>query len=316
MVEPAPLWSVLMVPVVLGALAWAAACLDAALGGRYAARAGHGPAALRAAASAPLRDTARLLVQQRRVTLAADTLLWRLGGATLLIAALLAAAVVPLGRYVVADLSIGVVWFNAMDIVAWSALWLVGWGANSAFALVGGYRFVAQALAYELPYMFALTTPALAAGSLRVGDIVAAQSGLWYAVWMPVAFAVYLVAAVGMSLRGPLDQPAHRDIAGGVAAELSGVDRLVFLSGRYLLLTVAAAFAVPLFLGGGQGPLLPGWAWSLVKTLAVLAVLVWARWRLPTLRTDRFMELGWIVLLPLTLLQALVVALVVLAGAT
>lgn len=249
MVEAAPLWSVLVLPVVLAALALAAACLDAALAEGASSRGatvGAGTAT-RAALRAPLLEVARLLVQQRRVTVAADAVVWRLGGATLLLAAVLAAAVVPLGGYVVADLSVGVVWFNAMDVLAWGALWLVGWGANSAFALVGGYRFVAQVLAYELPFMFALTAPALGAGSLRVSEIVAAQSGLWFAAWMPAALAVYLLAAVAMTFWGPLDAPAGRDIAGGVAAELSGVDRLVFLAGRYLLLTTAAAFAVPLF---------------------------------------------------------------------
>ena len=70
--------------------------------------------------------------------------------------------------------------------------------------------------------------------------------------------------------------------------------------------------AVPLFLGGGAGPLLPAWVWSAVKTLAVLAVLVWARRRLPTIRADRYAELAWVVLIPLTIVQALVVSLVVL----
>jgi NADH-quinone oxidoreductase subunit H len=307
MVEVAPLWSALVMAAVLGALALGAASLDAVL----AARAAGGPAG--AAVAAPLREVARLLVQRRRTTLAPDAALWRLGGAGVLAAALLASLVTPLGRYAVADLPVGVVWFNAMEVLVWGALWLAGWGANSAWGLVGGYRFLAQGLAYELPHMFALITAALAAGSLRVGDIVAAQSGLWFAVWMPAAFAVYLLSALAMAFWGPFDQPVQRDLAGGVAAELAGVDRLVLAAGRCLLLAAAAAFAVPLFLGGGAGPLLPEWLWSLVKTAAVMALLVWAGRRLPTVRMDRFEELAWLVLLPLTLVQALVVAVVVLA---
>jgi NADH-quinone oxidoreductase subunit H len=92
------------------------------------------------------------------------------------------------------------------------------------------------------------------------------------------------------------------------------VDRLALQAGRWLLLTAGAAMAVPLFLGGGSGPLLPAWAWSLVKTLAVLAVLVYARRRLPTVRADRYVELAWVVLIPATVAQALVPALVVLNG--
>jgi NADH-quinone oxidoreductase subunit H len=227
----------------------------------------------------------------------------------------LAAAVLPLGERPVADLSIGVVWFNAMEVLAWATVWMVGWGSNSALGLVGGYRFVAQGLAYELPHMFAIITAALGAESLRLTAIVDAQQGLWFVVIMPVAFVVYLMSAAAMAFWGPFDAPVARDVAGGAAAELSGVDRLVFTGGRWLLLVVAAAMAVPLFLGGGAGPVLPSWAWVAVKTAGVLALLLWLRHRFPTVRMDRYVEFAWVVLIPLTIAQALAVALVVLGGA-
>jgi NADH-quinone oxidoreductase subunit H len=305
-VEPTAWWGALLLPALLAMFAWAAAAFDTGLAARAAGHAG-----LRAAVVAPVRSVAGLLVQQRRRTLAADTLLWRGAGVVLLVAAVLASLVTPLGRWAVGDLPVGVVWFNAMEIVAWAAVWLAGWGANSAFGLVGGYRFVAQGLAYELPHMFVLTTAALGAGSLRVGDIVAAQQGLWFVVWMPVAFVVYLVSVLAMAFFRPFDQAVGRDIAGGALAELSGVDRLVFVAGRWVLLVSGAAMAVPLFLGGGAGPLLPDWSWSLVKTAVVLGVLVWAGHRLPTIRMERFTEISWMVLVPATLLQALFVSIVV-----
>lgn len=297
-------WLIVLGPALLGVLALGAASGSAVLD----ARAAGAPVRV----SQPLREFGALLIQQRRVTPAADTVLWRAGGAGVGVAAVLAVLVVPLGHRPISDLSIGVVWFNGAEVLAWAALWMAGWGANSVFGLVGGYRFVAQGLAYELPHMFALITAALGAQSLRVGDIVAAQSHVWFVVWMPVAFVVYLISALAMSFSGPFDQPVGIDLAGGVAAELSGVDRLVFAGGRYLLLTAAAAMAVPLFLGGDGGPLLPGWLWVLVKTVVVLGGLVWLRTRAPTVRMDRFTEVAWVVLIPLTLLQALVVAVVVL----
>lgn len=305
MVETVGWWGALVLLALLGVFAWGAAVLDAAIDARVAGRSG------RRAVTDPLRAAAGLLVQQRRRTLAADTLLWRGAGVVLLLAAVMAAAVIPLGRWAVSDLDVGVVWFNAMEIVAWAAVWLAGWGPNSAFSLVGGYRFVAQGLAYELPHMFALTTVAIGAGSLRVADIVAAQQDLWFVVWMPAAFAVYLLSVLAMSFSRPFDHAVGADIAGGAAGELSGVDRLVFLAGRKVLLVSGAAMAVPLFLGGGAGPVLPDWLWSLVKTAAVLAGLVWAGRRSPTIRMERFMEVAWLVLIPLTLLQALFVSIVV-----
>ncbi|WNF30087.1 NADH-quinone oxidoreductase subunit H [Streptomyces sp. C11-1] len=293
MVESAPLWAALVLPLALALAAWVTATVDAG-------------------STSAGREVLRLLVKQRRITRAADVPLVRLGTALLPVAAVLAAVVLPFGFRSLSDLPDGIVWFNAMEALAWAAVWLTGWGPNSTLSLVGGYRFLAQGLAYELPHMLAITTAALGAESLRVGSVVDAQAGLWFAVWMPAAFGIYLLSALAMAFWGPFDQPVGADAAGGAAAELSGVDRLLFLGGRWLLIVVAAAFAVPLFLGGGHGPLLPGWAWTVVKTVAVLAFLLWVRRRVPTVRMERYVELAWVVLTPLAVAQALVVAVVVL----
>ncbi|MGN9843654.1 complex I subunit 1 family protein [Nonomuraea sp. H19] len=290
--------AVLALPLALAALGLAAACLDATLGGGRA--------------SAPFGETIRLLVQQRRRTLLPDALLLRIGVISLIVAPVLAGIVIPLGDAPVADLAVGIVWFNAMEVCVWGSLWLAGWSANSVYPLVGAYRFVAQGLAYELPHMFALITVALGAGSLRMSDAVQSQQGLWFAVWMPLAFLIYLISALAMAFWGPMSQPIGSDLAGGVRAELSGPDRLIFQAGRYALLVVAAAAAVPLFLGGGAGPVLPSWLWVLIKTTAVLGLLVWVRHRVPAIRMDRFTQVSWLVLIPLSLLQLLIVGIVVL----
>jgi NADH-quinone oxidoreductase subunit H len=296
-----PGWAIAAVAI-LGALLTVAAMLDGAL----AARAEGGSGGV----TRPFGEAARLMRQRRRTTVEADSLLWRVGGAGLLVTAALMVTVVPLGEWTIFDLDVGVMWFNAMDVVVWALVWLTGWGANSAHSLVGGYRFLAHGLGYELPLMFALVAPAIAAESLNVGQVAAAQDGLWFAVWMPVAFLVYVLGVAAFSVWGPFATAIGTDIAGGARAELSGVDRLVFEAGRYALLAAGAAFAVPMFLGGGAGPVLPAWAWVLVKTLVLLAVLVWVRRRLPAFRPDKFMEVGWLVLLPAVLLQDLVVAVI------
>lgn len=269
---------------------------------------------VRSALAEPLEEAARLLVQRRRTTVAPDALLWRLSGGSLLVIAALMLAVVPLGDRPLVDLPVGVVWFNAMDVLLWAAFWLLGWGANSAYALVGGYRFLAQALAYELPLMFAITAPAVAAGSLDVAVVVAAQADLWNVVLMPVAFVVFLIGVLGFSALGPFSHPAGTDLGGGLLAELSGVDRLLVQTGRYALLVAGAAFSVALFLGGGAGPLLPAAVWTILKTAVVLALLLVARRWLPVLRADRLLELGWLVLLPLTVLQLLVPSILVIGA--
>ena len=296
---------VVLAAVLLLALAVAGASLDGALGARAAGRpwvSGVG---------VPWSETARLLRQRPRTTVAADRLLWRIGCAGLVVAALLQIAVVPLGSWTTSDLAVGIVWFNAMDVTVWALVWLAGWGPNSAHGLVGGYRFLGQALSHELPLMFALTAPAVAAGSLRLGDVVAAQRGLWFVVWLPVAFVVFCAAVLAFSVWGPFEAAVSRDIAGGAFAEASGMDRLLLLAGRWALLTAGAAFGAAAFLGGGNGPLLPGWAWQLVKTAALLAGFVLLRRQLPTIRPDRLATAAWLGALPLVLLQVLVVSVVV-----
>ncbi|MCA2201983.1 NADH-quinone oxidoreductase subunit H [Streptomyces griseoincarnatus] len=305
MVEAGAWWSLLAAPGLLVVLAALAVAGNAVLDARDAGR----PVGV-ASAVRPFLGVPRALVAQPRRLPAQDRLLWRTGVVTVPVAAVLSTLVVPFGGHAVADPSVGVVWFNAMEVLTWAGLWLAGWGPNAAFSLIGGYRFLAQGLAYELPLMFALISAATGAESLRVGDIAAAQDGLWDAVWMPVAFAAYLAGVLAFSFLGPFAYPAGRDLAGGVLGEVSGADRLLLQAGRWLWLASGAAMAVPLFLGGGAGPGLPSWAWSLVKTLLVLGLLVWVLRRLPVVRADRYVEFAWVVLIPLTIAQALVPALV------
>ncbi|WP_326701391.1 NADH-quinone oxidoreductase subunit H [Streptomyces sp. NBC_01754] len=305
MVEAGAWWTPLAAPALLFGLAALAVAGHAVLDAVCAGRPLTPVAVLR-----PFLAVPRALVERPRRLPASDRLLWRTGVVTVPVAAVLSTLVIPFGNHAVADLSVGVVWFNAMEVLTWAGLWLAGWGPNAAFSLVGGYRFLAQGLAYELPLMFALISAATGARSLRVSAVADAQYGLWYVVWMPVAFVVYLAGVLAFSFLGPFAYPAGRDIADGVLGEASGVDRLLLRAGRRLWLAAGAAMAVPLFLGGGAGPVLPAWAWSLVKTLLVMGLLLWVLRRLPVLRADRYVEWAWVVLLPAAVAQVLVPALV------
>lgn len=308
MLDPlSAIWSAVL-PAVVVVIALAAASANAVLVARDRG------APVRAAALEPVLGIPRLLRQQRRVTLGADVLLWRVGSAGLIVAAFLAVSVVPVGGLTALDIPVGVVWFNAIDVSLWALWWLLGWGGNSVYPLIGGYRFLAQALAYEIPLMFALIAPAIGAGSLRLLDVVDAQQPLWFALTMPVAFLIYCASVAAFSAWGPFSLVAGTDIAGGVLGEVSGVDRLLVLAGRWCLLVAGAAFAVPMFLGGGAGPLLPPAIWVLVKTLALIVVFLLINRALPAIRPQRLAEMGWVIVMPLALIQLLVTSIVTVAG--
>lgn len=299
-------WSALLVPLLLAGFGLATATADGVVGGVLAGR------PWRSELATAVREAGRGLATQRRTPLAADTRLWQLGTAGVAVVATVASVVVPLGSWSAADLPIGLVWWSAIIALLWPLLHMVGYSANAAYPMVSSYRFIAQALAYEMPLAISVITTGLAAHSLRVGGVVAAQHGLWFGVWMPVAFAIYLVCGLAASFYGPFATPTGVDLGGGILAELSGVERVLILGGRYLVLVSVAGFGVAIFLGGGAGPWLPSAVWTVLKTAAVLGVLVTARWRWPLVRPERFEELAWVVLLPLSILQALVVSLVVL----
>jgi len=307
---PASVAAALLVAVALGLVA----LVPAVLGARLDDPAPAAPGRWRRATLAPWVRLARALGQRRASTLAADRLLGRTAVVALPVVALLMAALLPSGGLILADSPVGLVWFNALDVTVWALWWLAGWGPNSLYPLIGGYRFLAQAMSYELPLMFAITAPAVAAHSLRFSDVVAAQHGLWFAVWMPVAFAVFCLSVVGFSLLSPLNHPAGVDIAGGVSAELAGLPRILIGAGRYLLVTAGSATAAVLFLGAGAGPWLPAAVWLVLKTVVLACALVALRNWLPTIRADRFVEVGWLVLLPVTLIQLLLVSVLVITG--
>jgi NADH-quinone oxidoreductase subunit H len=298
-----PLWSLGGLVAAMAVLAWSAACLDGAILARAAGR-----RVTPAIMLAPVREAARLCFVQRSATTLPDSLAWRLGVVMVLFVPIVASTVIPLApSLVVTDLLVGAIFWYGIHTLLWVGVHLVGWSANSHYPLVGAHRYLAQAFAYTMVLSIIVLVVATPAGTFRVLGIVERQSGLWFAVWAPAAFTLYLVTVPALAFWTPFATPVASDLAGGVAVELSGVDRLVFFAGRSMSLVTGAAFAVPLFLGGHHGPFLPGAAWIAVKTLAVLALLVCAGRAWPRVPVDRFEEVAWIVLIPLVLVQLFVV---------
>jgi NADH-quinone oxidoreductase subunit H len=295
---------VLVAPVALGAVVlagvYAVAVLDALFTRLAAGRAVLPGVVL----VEPLRRSMLLLLQSRTRTERPDARLWALGSALLGAVGATALAVVPADAgLVAADIRGGIVLYGAA--VAWVmiAVYLHGWSANSLFPLVGGYRFVAAALSYQIPLSLVLLSTALPAESLAVDAIVLSQAGLWNVLAQPLGLPVFLAAGLGLSFWGPFAFPDAEDLAGGTAAEASGGGLLLWRAGQAAVLVAVAAMAAAVFLGGWLGPWLPGPVWMALKTLAALAVLVGARQLFARVPLERFIWFGWVVLLPVALVD-------------
>jgi NADH-quinone oxidoreductase subunit H len=232
---------------------------------------------------------------------------WWFAPALLLGLAAVALAVVPFGpETAVADSRSGFVIFAAAVAFVMVAVYLHGWAANSMPSLIGGYRFIALALSYQIPFLLALLATALPAESLAVGEIVRAQEPLWNVVRQPLGLPIYLVVGVGVAFWGPLNLPDARDVGGGTEIEVSGAPLLLWRVARAAMLVSIAAMGAAAWLGGWFGPWLPGPAWMALKTVLILVVLVSSRHLFARVRLEQFVTVAWAVLIPLALVDVFV----------
>lgn len=292
----------------LGLAVWAAAALD----GLARGLATGAPLSARPFAW-PVARLGRLLGKEDVVPARADGGLFWSAPAIAAAVVLLAAGLIPLGRGVVAaDPTIGLFFFIVLMAPFVIALMNVGWGANSKYGVVGAMRAAAHVVAYEVPFGFAAIGAPMAAESLSFVRIVDQQAAVWYGVWQPLGLAIYLASAAIITYRPPFDLPHAADLGGGVLADVSGL-RYALLRGAMLALwtTVAAAGAV-LFLGGWQGPLLPGPVWMVLKSGGLMFVMSWLGYRLPRQRVDQMLAFSWKVLLPASLVNIALVGVLIL----
>ena len=256
------------------------------------------------------------------------------------VAGFLSIAVIPIGGDVtvagetfplqVADLGVGMLWFLAMGSLHVYATFLAGWASNSPYPLLGGVRSSAQMVSYEISQGLAVASVFIYTGSLRVSDIVAAQSGSgflpgvpgWFIIPLFPAFLVFVVGMVAEAGRPPFDLAEDEGtLVGGFNTEYSGLRFGMFMLAEFMSVIIMSAVVVTLFLGGPAGPtfglpepfpsILPT-IWFSLKTFVFVFLFILLRGALPRTRYDRLMALGWKLLIPVGLVWVLITGALVL----
>ncbi|HXO66683.1 MAG TPA: NADH-quinone oxidoreductase subunit NuoH [Candidatus Dormibacteraeota bacterium] len=267
----------------------------------------------------PLADVVKLASKEDSRPAGRDDLLYRAGPAIMVICAIAAFAVIPvtptftvLGKSItgyITNLNVGVLYIFAISGMTVYAIVLGGWASNSKYSLLGAMRSAAQLISYEMALGFSLVGVFILAQSVNLNTIIAAQHRVWFVLLQPLAFVLYMISATAEVNRAPFDLPeAEQELVAGYLTEYGGLKWGLYFLGEYVNMVTVSAIAATVFLGGWQGPVLPGFMWFLLKVGAMIFVLFWLRATLPRLKYDRLMALGWKVLLPLGLLNLAITA--------
>lgn len=259
----------------------------------------------------PMADMVKMFIKEDITPRAAHRWVYNLAPIVVVPPALLVLAVVPWGRGLSGrDLNIGWLYIAAVASTSVLGIFMAGWGSRNKYALLGAMRAAAQIVSYEIPQVLSVVGVLLLAGSLSMQKIVEAQN-VWFIVLQPVAFLIFIVASIAEINRTPFDIPeAESEIIAGYHIEYSGLKFGMFFLAEYISTFAVSAIAVALFLGGWQGPILPGWLWFAGKTFLLVFVIMWIRGTLPRLRVDQLMNFAWKFLVPLALANLLLAGLI------
>jgi NADH-quinone oxidoreductase subunit H len=274
----------------------------------------------------PLADVVKLVFKEDFVPRGANRIVFQLAPVISVFAAVAALAVIPWGdpislfgreiTLVGADLDIGVLYLFALSGLGFYGLILGGWASGNKYSLLGAARTAAQLVSYEVSLGLSIIGVVMLSGSLSLVDIVDSQrESVWYILFQPLGFLIFLIAAVAETNRAPFDLPeAESELVAGYHTEYGGMKFAMFFLAEYVNMIVISALGATLFLGGFSGPFLWGPIWLALKIAALLFLFIWLRATLPRLRYDQLMQLGWKVLLPLATANLAITAIIVALG--
>jgi len=270
----------------------------------------------------PIADGIKSFVKEDIIPTNADKPVYVIAPMISFVAALSMFAVIPFGgsitlfgreiQLVIADVDIGILYIFAMGTLGEYGIVLGGWSSGNKYAILGSLRAAAQMISYEVALGLIVIGTIILSGSLRLTEIVEAQRDVWFIVYQPFAFLLYIVAALAEINRTPFDMPeSESELACGFNIEYSSMKFALFMISEYAHLVAVAALTTTLFLGGWLGPVLPGPVWFILKTLVIIFLFIWIRGTFPRMRYDHIMKFGWKFLFPAALANVVITAFIV-----
>ncbi|MCC7303758.1 MAG: NADH-quinone oxidoreductase subunit NuoH [Bacteroidia bacterium] len=280
-----------------------------------------------------IADTLKLLFKESFAPGMSDKFLFNLAPFIMVVATMLSFAPIPFDPALqIFDINIGVFFVSSVTSLSVIGILIAGWSSNNKYSLMGAMRSGAQIVSYELSAGISLVTIVAFSGTMSFSGIVASQADAWWIfkghlpVW--IAFVIFIIAGTAELNRAPFDlAEAESELTGGFHTEYPGMRFAMFLLSEYLNMFVLAGIGATLFLGGWM-PLhlwdlhgfnqimdyIPPVVWFFMKTFFIIFVIMWFRWTFPRLRIDQLLTLEWKYLMPISLVNLIIVALVVILG--
>ena len=262
-----------------------------------------------------LADTLILFFKEDWIPPFADKKVFVIAPAIVMISALMGFVIIPFAPgFMVSDINIGILFFLAASSMGAYSIILGGWASNNKYALLGAMRGAAQMISYEVFMGLSIMGVVILSGSFSLHTIVEAQAGMWYVVPQFAGFVIFLIAGIAETHRLPFDIPeSESEIIAGFHSEYSGMKFGMFFVGEYVGIVLISSLTVALYFGGWLGPdFLPPAVWFILKTFVFIFLFILLRASLPRPRYDQLMDFGWKILLPITIINVMVTAAVVL----
>jgi NADH-quinone oxidoreductase subunit H len=280
----------------------------------------------------PLADGIKMIMKEEIIPSTSNKLLFIGGPGITMITALMASAVIPWGPAItingtkvplqVADINIGILYVLGVVSLGVYGIMIGGWASNNKFALLGAVRASTQMISYELAMGMSIIAIVMTTGSLSMNYMVSEQSH-WYGMnWnvfvQPLGFLIFLICAFAECNRTPFDLPeSETELVGGYHTEYSSMKLGFYLFAEYINMFISSAVISCLYFGGYNFPFMENVQaatgeifFALIcisvlfaKILFFIFFFMWIRWTIPRFRFDQLMNLGWTILLPLSILN-------------
>ena len=286
----------------------------------------------------PLADGMKLFAKEEFEPNTKNKFLFFLGPAIAMSAALMTSAVIPwgdkleiFGRTVqlqATDTDSALLYIFAVVSIGVYGIMIGGWASNNKFSLMGAVRAASQMVSYEIAMGLSMIALLMMTGTLSLKEISAQQYGFhWNAFYQPLSFLIFLICAFAETNRTPFDlAECESELIGGYHTEYSSMKMGFYLFAEYANMFISSTIIAVLFFGGynypGMGWAVEHWGVNIANVIGIGALFaklcffifffMWIRWTIPRFRYDQLMNLGWKILIPLSIFNIIITGIVLL----